>query len=232
MRKAHYHTLEYEYMEKVIKLRFANSSVLDLGCGLGEYMELFNKFNCHTIGVDINPEQLSTLHKKGYNVCLPDYVPKNTKYDILFMSHVIEHMSSQDMVAFFRQWLPYMKKEGRLIVITPLGGHRFWYDFTHVRPYYPQSLWMLWGGWSRPGSDKLEQILELESIAFFNDPFKIRHGGTLGAAYYSKATNGGGGKYNNFIVKAINAILECGWRVTNGKFGCCSSWLGIYKLES
>lgn len=191
MKKAHYHTLEWEYVDRLFARRFHGQKVLDLGCGLGEYLRLFKKHGCSAHGVDINQQQVEALRRDGHEAYQPGDLPAGDTYDVLFMSHVIEHLGSKDMVSWFREWLPRLRPEGRVIVITPVGGHRFWHDFTHVRPYYPQSLWMLWGGWTRPGSDRLEWVLELEDICFFNDPFRIRHGSLLGRSYY--ANSGGGG---------------------------------------
>lgn len=227
-RKAHYHTLEYELVERLFAERFRGLRVLDIGCGLGEYLSLFGKYGCEATGMDINPEQVKNLAAKGYDARLPENMPDGSMYDVLFMSHVIEHMPPAEMVAHFRKWLPRLKADGRPVVITPLDGHRFWHDFTHVRPYYPQSLWMLWGGWNRPASDKLEWTLELEDIFFFNDPFRIRHGAILGRAYYLPPDRAN--RLASGLTKFVNGLLEYSWRMSRGKIGACASWLGIYKF--
>jgi len=179
----------------------------------------------HITGVDTNAEQVAALCAQGRRVFTPDALPDGERHDYILMSHVIEHMTPDELVACMDRYLPFLKDDGRLIIITPFPGERFWHDFTHVRPYLPQSVRMAFGGIIAPSSGRTAHRMELEEIFFFKDSWRVRN---CRAFYPFSATSG-------LIRKALwlcNVFLAFLHQVSGGRLGVTASWLGVYTRST
>lgn len=218
--KAHYRNFERKKLEEVFCTRFKGKSVLDIGCGQGGNFPLLEAAGCAISGVDANAEQVLALRAQGKNVYTIDALPDRT-YDVLLMSHVIEHMEPDKLVPFMNLYLKQLRPGGKLVVLTPVPGERFWHDFTHVRPYLPQSLWMLIGGLDTAVSSRANHRMHLEDVWFFKDSFRTRKT----RAYYHVPGVPDIMKHINFAWNTLMAALYLG---TNGRFGVSASWMGIY----
>lgn len=227
---AHYQNEEKKCLEKLVKSRFAGKKVLDVGCGKGKYLELFKKYGCDVTGTDLNQKQIAELRGKGYRVYLPEELPADETWQIIIMSHVIEHIAPTELAASFEKLLPKLDRDGRLIVIAPLLGKRFYYDFSHERPYYPQSVWMLFGSLECPASYKSNWRLELDDIYFFRDPARLREN----RYYYPCVENHEPAwKYSLFssLTAGINFFLTACYKFAPKLLGVPASWMGIYKIK-
>lgn len=231
MADAHYQKYEEKRLEYLFSTRFAGKSVLDVGCGKGKYLEMCRKHGCPAAGVDINPDQVAELQTRGFEAYTPDALP-DSLYDVIVMSHVIEHQDSADMIAFMEHYLSLLKDDGRLIVITPVLGSRFYYDFTHARPYYPQSLWMLFGDLVAPASYKSGWKMELDDIYFFRDPVRLRWGWR--SYYPCVAQHMGEVEFKIYSIGGglLNIFFTALFKASCGKIGVPASWLGIYRRKA
>lgn len=218
--KAHYRNFERKKLEEVFCTRFKGKSVLDIGCGQGGNFSILEKANCEINGVDVNAEQVRALQAQGREVYTIDALPDRT-YDVLLMSHVIEHMEPDKLVPFMNLYLKRLRPGGKLVVLTPVPGERFWHDSTHVRPYLPQSLWMLIAGLDTAVSSRTNHRMKLEDVWFFKDSFRTRKT----RAYYHVPGVPDIMKHINFAWNTLMAALYLG---TNGRFGVSASWMGIY----
>ena len=107
--------------------------VLDVGCGLGRNLRnLAGK----GVGVDHNPESVSSVRSAGYLAFLPDELRASEygrpgRFDALLLSHVAEHMHFDEAHALLATYLPLVRAQGRVVLITPQEvGFRS--DPTHV----------------------------------------------------------------------------------------------------
>ena len=103
-------------------------------------------------------------------------------------------------------------------------GERFYYDFTHVRPYYPQSVRMLFGGITTAMSTKSRYSAELDDVFFFRDSFKLR----LFQAFYPASS---ALPVFKKILSAVNSCFSFIHYYSGGKIGGTASWLGIYTVK-
>ena len=231
LQKAHYRNYEYLKIDKLIQQRFAGKRILDVGCGTGDYLKLFAKYDCPTVGVDLNSQQVKTLRHEGYTVYSPEDLPENETFEIIFMSHVIEHLEPSKLILFLEKYLRMLAPDGKLIILSPVLGERFFYDFSHVRPYYPQSVWMLLGDCIYAASYKSPMRIALNDIYFFNDSIRLR-GGLLGRYYYPcVGQHEPHWKYSliSNAVLGINLFFALLHRLSGGKLGVRASWCGIYS---
>lgn len=233
LQQAHYQNYEYKNIERLIIQRFAGKNVLDVGCGTGKYLKLFAEHGCAVTGVDLNPQQVQNLRDEGFAVYLPEDLPTGVKYDVVLMSHVIEHLAPSALIIFFEKYLAMLADDGRLLIVSPVLGERFYYDFSHIRPYYPQSVWMLLGDCVCPASYKSPMRIVLDDIYFFNDSIRLRCGwGGVGRYYYPCVANHEPRwKYCllSNVVLGLNIFFAFLHRLSGGRLGVGASWLGIYK---
>ncbi|MFB9309908.1 2-polyprenyl-3-methyl-5-hydroxy-6-metoxy-1,4-benzoquinol methylase [Agromyces hippuratus] len=107
--------------------------VLDVGCGLGR--NLVN-LGADSVGVDHNAESIRIARERGLAAYTPqefaDLATPPASFDTLLYAHVLEHMDTAAGLRLIREYLPYLREDGRLCVITPQErGYRS--DATHVR---------------------------------------------------------------------------------------------------
>ncbi len=136
-------TLEYVF-DIIIKKREFNN-VLELGCGFFVIDQYINAKNL--VGVDIDKDLLR--HPiKNYLVIgniTSDLPFKEEKFDLIFGSHIIEHVYDPLFVA--KQAYKLLSKNGYLILITPDWIYRynskkknFYDDYTHKTPFTKKSI--------------------------------------------------------------------------------------------
>jgi SAM-dependent methyltransferase len=107
--------------------------VLDLGCGLGRNL---HNLAGKGIGIDHNPESVASVRARGYLAFLPDefFVSEYARpgrFDAILLSHVAEHMPFEEARALVSTYLPFIRKDARVVLITPQEmGFRS--DPTHV----------------------------------------------------------------------------------------------------
>lgn len=217
---AHYRDCELKRLESLFRERFRNAAVLDIGCGDGRNIPLMQAAGCAVTGVDSDPGQLKGFD--GAEIHGIDWLPEPESFDVVLASHVIEHMAPKELCAFMDKWLAALKVGGSLIILTPVLGERFYYDFTHIRPYYPQSLRMMFGGIDTPMSYSCKWKMELEDIWFFRDPFRWR----MTRGFYPSASSHGSVRT---LLNFVNSILASLYDASDGRIGRLASWLGIYR---
>ncbi|MEM4330486.1 MAG: class I SAM-dependent methyltransferase [Candidatus Pacearchaeota archaeon] len=120
--------------------------ILDVGCSVGRVISLDPK---RIEGVDIDKVALKIASSKGYSVKFADVsrkLPfKDSSFDGVFCSHVIEHLF--DPKKALLEMKRVLKNKGKIVIITPdyimtsrKYKNGFWSDYTHKRPFIPESL--------------------------------------------------------------------------------------------
>jgi SAM-dependent methyltransferase len=108
--------------------------VLDVGCGIGRnLLHLDGK----GIGVDHNPLSVDICRQRGLKAYTVDEFNASEyhiagKFDSILLAHVAEHMRADEFVALLKEYLPMLKADGRVIVITP-QEYGYKTDDTHVQ---------------------------------------------------------------------------------------------------
>jgi len=107
--------------------------VLDVGCGLGRNL---HNLAGKGIGVDHNPQSVAAVHARGYKAFVPkDFLASEYgqpgRFDSLLLSHVAEHMHFDEARALVATYLPCLRSDARVVLITPQNAG-FRSDPTHV----------------------------------------------------------------------------------------------------
>lgn len=114
--------------------------ILDIGCGEGEFMRLSPK---KIIGIDSNKKSIQICRKNKLNVVLGEATKlpfANNFFDGVHCCHVIEHMYPSQAHKMLSEVSRVLKKNGIFLLSTPILWHGFYNDFTHIKPYNPESL--------------------------------------------------------------------------------------------
>ena len=123
----------------------ADSPILDLGCGRGEWLELVNENGLAGEGVDSNAIMVSACQERGLRVTEGDALeylralPAESRGAITAF-HLIEHLEFQVLVQLLRESFRVLRPGGLAIFETPnpdnvlVGSNGFYYDPTHLHP--------------------------------------------------------------------------------------------------
>ncbi len=122
---------------------FKTGSVIDLGCGFGQFME-FAPSNISVTGINLNDEEIKVARKKGLKVVKADcrklpFKPKSI--DGVNCSHLIEHID--DPTTLLREAHRVLKKGGTIVVRTPdflRYFDNFYDDPSHINPFTAKKL--------------------------------------------------------------------------------------------
>jgi len=223
---AHYQSLEYDCITKLFADFARNDQqplrVLDFGCGRGKYLGCFSSLGFAVTGVDTNPTYVAEARRNGFLAYSPDefFSINLSKFNVIFLSHLIEHLAPEPLIELIPRLCELLAHGGRLVIVSPTPGQRFYHDLSHIRPYVPQSIRHAFGQTGAPISFGENSLIELVDIYFFKDPYRTR----LWRSFYV------GPAVKMAFTHAINASFDAVWRMSGGRLGVVASWLGVYKL--
>jgi ubiquinone/menaquinone biosynthesis C-methylase UbiE len=103
--------------------------VLDVGSGIGEFMELYN----NSIGIDIHRDSVAFCNSKGLKCINADVyrLPfSDNFFDGVLMNNILEHLENPEDA--FAEIKRVLKNNGKLIIELP-GKKGFYFDRTHVK---------------------------------------------------------------------------------------------------
>lgn len=195
--------------------------VADIGCGFGRNLRTLKEAGFHPLGVEINQAIVTTNRGRGLEcVTREEFFQNKQVFDILIMSHVIEHFSPPDLKEFIDSYLDHLKIGGHLIIATPLMSKYFYDDFDHIKPYHPEGILSVFGG------DENAQVqyysrnkLALRDIWFRTNCFHVK----FTRARYRKL----------FLITAllhsVNLFSALVWTVSFGWVGKKDGWVGVFE---
>lgn len=123
-------------------------SVLDLGCGRGEWLERLEENGIHAHGVDLDEEMLGDCRERNLEVQHDDAVAylrrlHDESLSVVSGFHIAEHLPFSKLGELVSEALRVLKPAGLLILETPnpenlvVGANSFYLDPTHERPLPP-----------------------------------------------------------------------------------------------
>ena len=101
----------------------AGMDVLDIGCGTGAHLKLYQNEKCNVFGIDLSAAMLNVAVKRlgddAYlKLCDASKTPfSNHKFDLIISSTVLHEMSQQVRVDVLNEVKRILKKDGRLLLI-------------------------------------------------------------------------------------------------------------------
>jgi SAM-dependent methyltransferase len=122
-----------------------NKSVLDLGCGRGEWLSLLRTHGIEGVGIDTNEGQLAAARENGLAVYNDDALrflrsQPEGRFGAVTAFHVFEHLPFATLAEWLLEIRRILCPGGILIAETPnpenliVGANTFHLDPTHTRP--------------------------------------------------------------------------------------------------
>jgi 2-polyprenyl-3-methyl-5-hydroxy-6-metoxy-1,4-benzoquinol methylase len=118
---------------------------IDIGCGIGRILAWLDK---DSIGVDHNQSSIEICLSKDLNAVISEKFSEMIhskkidlkSFDNLLLAHVLEHLDTKEQIEIIECYLPYLKKNGGILIITPQEAgyasdptHVTFTDFERVR---------------------------------------------------------------------------------------------------
>jgi 2-polyprenyl-3-methyl-5-hydroxy-6-metoxy-1,4-benzoquinol methylase len=97
-----------------------NRSILDIGCGLGMYVDKFRRFSDDVHGVDVDPEKIVQASQwlPNLQVAPAEHLPyEDSRFDVILLNEVIEHVD--DDLLTIREAYRCLKPGGHIIIYAP-----------------------------------------------------------------------------------------------------------------
>lgn len=128
--------------------RTRGGSVLDIGCGRGEWLKVLGEQGIEARGVDLNGTMVLECRAAGLDVLEADamtYLSGLADASIAAVTgmHIIEHIPFASLVQLFDQVFRVLKPGGVVVFETPnpenldVGACSFYMDPTHLHPLPP-----------------------------------------------------------------------------------------------
>lgn len=126
-------------------------SVLDVGPGRGEWLELLADEGIKAYGVDLNESMVAIGRSAGVEILHGDALEHLRNLDpgslrAVTAFHFVEHISLDMQIEFLRAVVRALCPGGLIVLETPnptnlvVGAAAFYLDPTHLRPVHPQLL--------------------------------------------------------------------------------------------
>jgi SAM-dependent methyltransferase len=94
-------------------------NVLDVGCGLGEFLALFEEKRWHRYGTDISQHALNVAASKGVNVVLPQTC--DAFFDLIIFRGSLQHLD--EPLATIKKCIGWLRPGGYMVFLaTPNSG--------------------------------------------------------------------------------------------------------------
>ncbi len=212
---------EYKFLDNYLKKLPKNIKILDVGCGYGEKLIHIHNKNYNILGVEKNRHILDEMKSMGYNVfSIEEFeAKKDIKYDLIIMSHIIEHFDYESLKAFMEYYLEFLKDGGDLMIFTPTLSKDFYVDFDHVKPYHPQGIKVLFDGSNFQLQFYSKYRLKLIEFDYRKSPLQI--------TFTKKQILG----QKDRLASLTNLFLIALFRLSFKSISTTTGWAGVFRKE-
>lgn len=112
---------EWGVMLELLRHRHQSTTLLELGCGVGLFLERAEKLsNVSTVGIDGSAAAIAQAAAKGLTVrqeMAEDTIRRGETFDIVVLSHILEHVA--DPAALMQQVKTVLKPAGSVMCSVP-----------------------------------------------------------------------------------------------------------------
>lgn len=168
----YYRETKWEYQYALRRLQ-KNDTVLEIGCGRGEFLKVLSRCGAIATGLDTNPEAVASALREGLHVLNQDineFAANTTeKYTVVCHFQVLEHVA--DPMGFLRSCVELLSREGELWIATP-NQETFIqsaaYPLLNMPPHHQTR-------WTAGSFQRAAEMLGLELIQVAYEPLDLVH---------------------------------------------------------
>jgi SAM-dependent methyltransferase len=126
--------LRWFFYPKLLRRFPTNETILDLGCGTGEFLAYCRRMKHEVVGVDSNQAFAAKCQTEGFKVLVDDICQLgslgSSQFRYVICDNVLEHLGETQLEAFFKRLQALLVPGGLFICIVP-GRRGFECDPTH-----------------------------------------------------------------------------------------------------
>jgi len=210
--------------ELLLGLVDKDARILDVGSGFGDKIEILKNLGFTNItGVEKNLALVDIARDKKMNVISSDefnFESANEAYDVVIMSHIIEHFQYQDLIVFLENYLMCLKQGGVFLAASPVMNDSFYDDFDHVKPYSHVALLSMFGGSVTQVQYHSKINIELVDLSYFRVAYKLKN-------YKAVAMRTRLYRFPGII----NQLLHLVHRISFRLIGEPKAWIGVFRKK-
>lgn len=137
-----------------LKNNHDQTTVMDIGCGRGEWLEILKENRFKYIGIDSNKRMIEFCDAHNLNVIDAEGIEytktlADESVHAITAIQVVEHMNIENLIVLLKECYRALKPGGAIILETPnpenmiVGACNFYFDPSHQRPIPPLQLYYL-----------------------------------------------------------------------------------------
>jgi len=198
-------------------LQKEKGSLLDIGAGTGEFLNVANKNGWKTTGIEPSEKAKSIAISKGVSFAESTEILENHSFDVITMWHVLEHVP--DVEKQIKELKRLLKPNGTILIAVPNFNS---FDAKHYGKFWaaydvPRHLWHF----SKTAIKILFEREKLQLKKVLPMPFDAFYVSLLSEKYKT-------GKMN--FVRAFLIGLQSNWKAKQNSE--CSSHIYVIKDDS
>jgi len=195
-----------------------SAKILDVGCGFGRYLAPLKERGYDVLGIDKNNQIIEqNLTRNLPCMSVDGFAKLSDTYSMIILSHIIEHLMPQELLAFLDHYLEKLKPGGHLIIATPLYTNYFYDDYDHVKPYHPLGLQMIFDAKTQIQYCSRHKMV-LQDLWFRKSPFVT----TFQRAKYLRSRK-------TKVLQLTDAFWALLFKLSGTFLGRKDGWIGVYQ---
>ena len=187
----YYHDWKFEY-ELAFSMLKPEDKVLDIGCGIGKFLDRAKDKVKEVAGLELNEKAISICKANGltvYNELIGEHEKyRHEYYDVVCLFQVLEHI--YDVREFLEHALKVLKKGGKLVIGVPNNEPYFLgYDKYCTLNLPPHHM----GLWNKQVFERIAPLFKTRILdAVYDIKGSVRTEGYLRAKYMARIKSPGG----------------------------------------
>lgn len=180
----YYESEKWEFAETLDLIRQEKpSTVLEIGCGSGQFLHKIAHAVDYCLGLDINRDALTKARTKGLNVSDQAIDSLDQKFDMVVMFQVLEHLPTP--MIWLKKMTDRLNSRGTLVIAVPNPASYMREIDLMVLDMPPHHN----TGWSKDTFDYLQRALGLERLQYRTESINLIHYHSLVYSVIAKIKN-------------------------------------------
>ena len=187
-----------------LKKYLFNKSILDFGCGWGDFLIQLKKHSKNCSGIELRKNCINFIKKNYRNINISDNLNKFKKnFDVITLFHVLEHIPNQ--VETLKKLKKKIKKGGKIIIEVP-SAQDYLISLDNLPKFKHFTFWS--EHLILHTEESLKKILVVSGFKKINIHFFQRYGYTNHLGWLLKNKPGGHEYFKQYEDKKLDKIYK------------------------